>query len=173
MKKHLFFLFVLFLSSTAQAGVYISGGTGWNFHNDSKTDLRNVKYEYSSSSILSAAVGYAFPAVPLRAEIEGLYNKSKMREGMDIHMPTRAALANLYVRVPIIGLYAGAGAGYASVRREKTPVYQGMLGVEYGFFGLNLGLEYRHLQSSKDIKKFQEKSSVRMDAFMMKLRFEF
>ena len=173
MKKIFLALALVFFSSVARAGVYVSGGMGWNFHNDSKTEIGNIRYKYDSSSLLTAAVGYAFPVVPVRAEIEGVYNKSKMKDVTDVHMPTRAALVNLYVRVPVAGLYAGAGAGYASVRSKTSPVYQGMLGVEYGLFGLNLGLEYRHLQASKDMKKFQEESLMRLDAFMLKLRFEF
>ena len=88
-------------------------------------------------------------------------------------MTTSAAFINAYARIPFIGLYAGAGAGYAYIKNEKTPVYQGMLGVEYGLGIINLGAEYRHTQSSKDIKKFNETSELRDDAVMLKVRFEF
>ena len=170
MKKILLTLAFLFLTSTAQAGMYVSGGLGWNFNNDSKTTFLNADFKYDNSSLLSAAVGYALPIV--RFEIEGLHNRTKMKHA-DNHMATNAAFVNAFARIPVIGLYAGAGAGYASVRSKTTPVYQGMLGVEYGIGIINLGLEYKHIQSSKDIKKFNEKSDLRTDAVMLKVRFEF
>ena len=170
MKKYLLALAFLFLTSTAQAGVYVSGGLGWTFNNDSKTTGQNTRLKYDNASLISAAVGYAFPIV--RVELEGLYNKSDMKNE-DRHMTTGAAFANAYARIPLIGLYVGAGAGYASVKNEKTPVYQGMLGVEYGLGIINAGIEYRHVQSSRDIKKFNEKSELRSDSLMAKLRFEF
>ncbi|MBR4126961.1 outer membrane beta-barrel protein [bacterium] len=171
MKKFLLASAFLFLTSTAQAGMYVSGGIGWNFKNDSKTtDLQNISFKYDDSALLSAAVGYAFPVV--RVELEGLYNKSDMKN-VDSHMTTGAAFINAYARIPVVGIYAGAGAGYASVKSKKTPVYQGMLGVEYGLGFVNLGVEYRHIQSSKDIKKFNEKSELRNDALLLKMRFEF
>ena len=98
--------------------------------------------------------------------------KNKMKESSN-HMTVGGSLANVYAHVPLLGLYVGAGGGCASVRNKSTPVYQGMLGLEYGLFGLNLGIEYRHLQSAKEIKKFQEESTLRIDAFLLKLRFEF
>jgi len=170
MKKYLLALAFLLLTSTAQAGMYVSGGIGWNFNNDSKTTVQNIRFKYDDSALLSAAVGYAFPVV--RVELEGLYNKSKMKN-VDDHMTTGAAFINAYARIPVIGLYAGAGAGYAAVKNKKTPVYQGMLGVEYGLGFVNLGAEYRHTQSSKDVKKFNEKSELRNDALLLKMRFEF
>ena len=171
MKKYLLALAFLFLTSTAQAGVYVSGGLGWSFNNDSKTTNQNaVRLKYDNASLVSAAVGYAFPIV--RFEIEGLYNKSDLKN-FDGHMTTGAAFANAYARIPLIGLYVGAGAGYARVKSENTPVYQGMLGVEYGLGVINLGVEYKHVQTSKDIKKFNEKSELRSDSLMAKVRFEF
>ena len=170
MKKYLLAMFFLFSTSTAQAGMYISGGIGWSFNNDSVTVDQNVRLNYDNAALISAAVGYAFPIV--RFEVEGLYNKSDMKN-TDRHMTTGAAFVNAYARIPLIGVYAGAGAGYASVRNEKTPVYQGMLGVEYGLGMINAGMEYRHVQSSRDVKKFNEKSELRSDSLMVKLRFEF
>ena len=170
MKKYLLALAFLFLTSAAQAGMYVSGGIGWSFNNDSKTIEQNTRFRYDNSSLISAAVGYAFPIV--RVELEGLYNKSDMKNA-DRHMTTKAAFVNAYARIPLIGVYAGAGAGYASLKNKTTPVYQGMLGVEYGLSIVNLGLEYRHTQSSKDVKKFNEKSDLRNDALLLKLRLEF
>ena len=170
MKKILLALAFLFLTSTAQAGMYVSGGLGWNFNNDSTTTIRNADFKYDNSSLLSAAVGYAFPIV--RFEIEGLHNRTKMKHAGN-HMATDAIFVNAFARIPLIGIYAGAGTGYASVKSKTTPVYQGMLGVEYGIGIINLGLEYKHVQSSKDVKKFNEKSDLRTDAVMLKVRFEF
>ncbi|MBO4521303.1 MAG: hypothetical protein J5787_08875 [Alphaproteobacteria bacterium] len=173
MKKYLLALVCfLFASATAQAGIYLSGGIGLNFHNDSKTTYQDIRYKYKPSTLLSGAVGYAFPVVPVRLEIEGLYSKSRMKDIND-HMITGGAAANVYAQIPLLGLYVGAGGGYASVRKKSTPVYQGMIGVEFGLFGVNLGIEGRHLQSSKNIKKFQEESSFRADMMLLKLRLEF
>lgn len=172
MKKWLLATTFMFLTSAAQAGVYVSGAIGYQFNNASKTTFQNVKYKYDDAAMLTGAVGYAFPIVPLRVEVESLYTKSdaKDRQG---HMTSYGLMANAYFRIPLVGLYAGAGAGYASVKNEKTPLYQGMLGLEYGLFGLNVGLEYRHMQTSSDIKKFNEESSLRNDLVMLKLRYEF
>lgn len=170
MKKIFLILAFLLLTSTAQAGMYVSGGFGWSYNNDSKTTFGNADFKYDNSSLLSASVGYAFPIV--RVEIEGLHNRTKMKKA-DSHMTTDAAFVNAFARIPVIGLYAGAGAGYASVKSKTTPVYQGMLGVEYGIGIINLGLEYKHIQSSKDIKKFNEKSDLRTDAVLLKIRLEF
>jgi len=170
MKKIFLILAFLLLTSTAQAGMYVSGGFGWSYNNDSKTTFGNADFKYDNSSLLSASVGYAFPIV--RVEIEGLHNRTKMKKA-DRHMTTDAAFVNAFARIPVIGLYAGAGAGYASVKSKTTPVYQGMLGVEYGIGIINLGLEYKHIQSSKDIKKFNEKSDLRTDTVLLKIRLEF
>ena len=170
MKKILLALSLMFLTSTAQAGMYISGGFGRNFNNDSKTIFQNDAFKYENANMVSAAVGYAFPIV--RVEIEGLRNSPKMKKDTT-HLQTKAAFVNAYARIPLIGVYAGAGAGYASVKNKTTPVYQGMLGVEYGIGLINLGVEYKHVQSSKDIKKFNEKSDLRTDAVLLKLRLEF
>ncbi len=162
-----FFLF----SFTAQAGVYVSAGIGLNI-NDSKTTRNGIKNDYDNSAFYSGALGYALPILPLRAELEGFYSKSNVKEASG-HMTAYGALANAYARIPVLGFYVGAGAGYASVRNKTTPVYQGIAGFEYALFGLNLGIEYRHLQSSKNIKKVGEKSRFRTDALMLKARFEF
>ena len=170
MKKYFLALAFLFLTSTAQAGMYISGGLGWTIHNDSTTVSPNTRLKYDNSSLYSAAIGYAFPIV--RVEAEGLYNKSDTKNA-NRHMTTNAAFINAYARIPLLGFYVGAGAGYASVKNEKTPIYQGMLGVEYGLGMIYLSGEYRHTQSSKDIEKFNEKSEMRNDILMLKVRFEF
>jgi len=173
MKKYLLALAFLFSTTTAQAGVYVSGGIGWSFENDSKTIMNQnaVRLKYDNASLISAAVGYAFPAI-FRVEVEGLYNKSDVKN-FNGHMTTGAVFANAYARIPLIGVYAGAGAGYATVKSKKTPVYQGMLGVEYGLGMINLGVEYKHVQTSKDVKKFDEKSELRSDSLLVKVRFEF
>ncbi|MBR1777244.1 MAG: hypothetical protein IJ752_01495 [Alphaproteobacteria bacterium] len=173
MKKYLFtFIFLLF-SSAAQAGMYLSGGIGLDFHNDSKTVYQNARYKYDTAAFYSGAIGYALPVIPVRVELEGIYNKSNLKNTNNGHMETYGALANAYVRIPLLGLYAGAGGGYVSVRHKTTSVYQGMFGVEYGLFGLNFGIEYKHTQSSKDVKRFAEESSLRADVLLLKLRFEF
>ena len=173
MKKVISAIILLTFSSTAQAGMYVSAGLGLNV-NDSQTIENGIKSDYDNSAFYTGAVGYALPVLPVRAEIEGFYNKSKMEEdATGGHMTSYGALVNVYGRIPVIGLYAGAGAGYASVKSKNTPVYQGMIGVEYGLFGLNLGIEYRHLQSSQDIDNFNEKSRFKTDVVMLKARFEF
>ena len=137
-----------------------------------KTTRNGIKNSYDNSAFYSGAVGYALPVLPLRAEIEGLYSKSNIKDAPG-HMTVYGVLANAYARIPVLGLYAGAGAGYASVKNKTTPVYQGIAGLEYGLFGINLGIEYRHLQAGKDIKSFNEKSRFRTDVLMLKARFEF
>ena len=178
MKKWLLATALFFLTSAAQAGMYVSGSIGYQFNNASKTNfmdpmtMQNVKYKYDNAAMVTGAVGYAFPIMPFRVEIESLYTKSEVKEKQG-HMTSYGLMAYAYFRVPLIGLYAGAGAGYASVKDERTPLYQGMLGVEYGLFGLNIGVEYRHMQSTKDVKKFMEESSLRNDLIMLKARYEF
>lgn len=171
MKKLIFTAVFVSFSFAAQAGMYVSAGIGLNI-NDSKTTRDGVKNDYDNSAFYSGAVGYALPVLPLRAEIEGIYSKSNIKDAPG-HMTAYGVLANAYARIPVLGFYAGAGAGYASIRNKTAPVYQGIAGLEYGLFGLNLGIEYRHLQSGKDIKKFNEKSRFRTDVLMLKARFEF
>lgn len=171
MKKLIFTAVFILLSSAAQAGMYVSAGIGLNI-NDSKTTQNGIKNDYDNSAFYSGALGYALPVLPLRAEIEGLYSKSKIKDAPG-HMTVYGVLANAYARIPVLGLYVGAGGGYASVKNKTTPVYQGIAGLEYGLFGLNLGIEYRHLQSGKDIKDLNEKSRFRTDVLMLKARFEF
>ncbi len=170
MKKYLSVLIILFLTSTAQAGVYVSGGggVGWGFN--SKTTDQNIKLKYDNSSVATAAIGYAFPVV--RIEAEGLHNKSDMKNA-DRQMKANIGFINAYARIPVLGVYAGAGVGYGSVNHKKTSVYQGMLGLEYGIGIIRFGAEYRHFQSSKDIKGFNETSELRIDALLLKLRLEF
>ena len=178
MKKWFLAIALLFVTSAAHAGMYVSGSLGYQIHNDSKTNalnpttFQNVKYKYDDAAMVTGAIGYAFPVVPFRVEVESLYTKSDAKD-VKGHMTSYGLMGNAYFRIPLVGLYVGAGAGYASVKNEKTPLYQGMLGLEYGLFGLNVGLEYRHMQTSSDIKKFNEESSLRNDLVMLKLRYEF
>lgn len=170
MKKYLLAFVLLCLTSTAQAGVYVSGGGGVGFGFTSKTADRNTELKYDNSSVSTVAAGYAFPVV--RFEVEGLHNKSNMKN-KDRSMTANLVFANAYARIPFIGLYAGAGVGYGSVKHKKTTVYQGMLGLEYGVSIIHLGMEYRHFQSSKKIKQSNEISDLSIDALLLKLRLEF
>lgn len=174
MKKVLLTAFsLIFFASSAHAGMYISGGAGINF-SDSKKEVINtgISNSYKNSPIYSAAVGYELPVLPFRAEIEGIYTKSSVKN-VPGHMTTYGLLANAIARVPVLGLYGGVGAGYASIKNETKPVYQFLAGFEYGIFGLNLGLEYKHLQASSKIKDFNQESKFRTDAVMLKVRFGF
>ena len=170
MKKYFLVFIFLLLTSTAQAGVYISGGSGVGWGFNSKTADQNRELKYDNSSVSSVAIGYAFPVV--RFEAEGLRNKTNMKR-TDRHMTANMAFVNAYARIPVLGLYAGAGVGYGSVKHKKSTVYQGMLGLEYGIGMVHLGAEYRHFQNSKHIKTFNEISELRIDALLLKMRLEF
>ena len=148
-------------AADAKAGAYVSAGLGVN--------VNNSRTEYDSGR----KDRYDVPVLPVRAEIEGLYSRSDLQESSLDKMTTYGGAANVYVKIPLAGLYAGAGAGYASVRHEHAPFYQGMIGVEYGLFGLNLGLEARHVQTGGAIKGDREKTYFRSDVLMLKARYEF
>ena len=169
-KKYFLALTFLFLTSVAQAGVYVSGGGGIGFGFSSKTADQNTELKYDNSSVSTAAVGYAFPIVCF--EVEGVHNKSNMKN-TNRSMTANLVFANTYARIPFIGLYAGAGVGYGSVRHKSTTAYQGMLGLEYGIGMVHLGMEYRHFQSSKKIREANEISDLSIDALLLKLRLEF
>lgn len=100
MHEKLIFTAVLILfSSAAQAGMYVSAGIGLNL-NDSKTTRNGIKNSYDNSAFYSGAVGYALPVLPLRAEIEGLYSKSNIKDAPG-HMTVYGVLANAYARIPV------------------------------------------------------------------------
>lgn len=157
----------------ADAGTYVSAGLGVNVNNSRTEYDSGRKDKYDNAAFYTAAVGYDVPVLPVRAEIEGLYSRSDLQESARGKMTTYGTAANVYVKIPVVGLYAGAGAGYASIRHEHAPFYQGMIGVEYGLFGLNLGLEARHIQSDGAIKSERERTFFRSDVLMLKARYEF
>lgn len=174
MKKTLLMAMTLiFFGTSAHAGMYVSGGLGFNF-SDSKKEVisTGISNSYKNSPIYSASVGYDFPVVPLRAEIEGIYTKSKIKH-MDGHMTTYGLIANAIARVPVIGLYGGVGYGYTSIKNDTKPVYQFLGGFEYGLFGIHVGIEYKHLQASSKIKDWNQESKFRTDAVMLKARIGF
>ncbi len=164
------FLCLCFFSTFAKADIYLSGGFGKNFNEN--TAIKSTQtFTYDNEAFYSGAVGYAFPLIPVRAEIEGLYSKEDSKttsESMNIY----SLLANGYVRIPLVGLYAGGGLGYASIDNKKTPVYQGMFGVEYGLLGANVALEYRHFESTKELSTFRG-NPYEADIIMVKFRYEF
>lgn len=160
-------------AADAKAGAYVSAGLGVNVNNSRTEYDSGRKDKYDNAAFYTAAVGYDVPVLPVRAEIEGLYSRSDLQESSLDKMTTYGGAANVYVKIPLAGLYAGAGAGYASVRHEHAPFYQGMIGVEYGLFGLNLGLEARHVQTGGAIKGDREKTYFRSDVLMLKARYEF
>lgn len=173
MKKVLAALSVLALSATtAQAGVYVSGGYGY-ISNSSDVKTAITKQEFKNTNLYSAAVGYDFPVAPLRAELEAFYTRASAKRQNDDHMKTYGAMLNAYARVPVIGIYGGAGIGYGSVFEKKTSLAQGMLGVEYGFSVINVGVEYRHTQSIGSPKRKNADIDYKTDALMLKVRLGF
>ena len=174
MKKYLLLLAFLLSASTAQAGMYISGGIGESVDNNSKTTRqdqnRNDNARYDNASMVAAAIGLATPVA--RLEVEGLYNKSDMKNGAR-HLTTGAAFVNAYAQIPVVGVYAGAGMGFAFVKNERAAVYQEIFGFEYGMEVIFLDMEYKHIQTRKDVKEFNGRSGLSIDSFMMKLRIEF
>ncbi len=199
MKKFLFAAAaVLFFSaSAARADFYISGGLGINVNDSSvKTlfDGGEIKDRYENSPVYALALGYDLPFLPLRFELEGLRTSSDVKTPVNVGglwmsktetMTVNAAMANAYVRIPFVGLYAGVGAGYGKVMGETTPLYQGMIGVEYPILilPLHVGLEYRHIQAVNDFKEITSfnsindftsaKSKFKADAVMIKARIDF
>ncbi len=188
---------VLFSATAARADFYLSAGVGLNI-NDSDlktfTDSDELKSRYDNSPTYSLALGYDIPVIPVRVEIEGFRTQSDVNAPVkwgnswlmkNETMTVNAAMANAYVRIPVFGLYAGVGAGYGKVEDEKTPLYQGMIGLEYGLpvVPLHVGIEYRHIQAVNDfdeIKAFdsirdftRSSSKFRADVLMAKIRFDF
>ena len=162
MKKVLTALAVLTLSTTAaQAGSYISAGYGY-ISNSSDIKTAITKQKYKDTNLYTAAFGHDFAVLPLRAELEA-----------DNHMKAYGAMLNGYARVPLIGLYGGAGIGYGSVFNKSTPLAQGMVGLEYGFAVVNVGLEYRHTKSVGSAKRKNADIDYKTDAVMLKLRLGF
>lgn len=189
---------LLFTVSAAQAeGFYISAGTGININGSSAKTLTGngeIKNRYDNSPIYNVALGYDLPFLPLRIEAEGLRTTADVKTPINVGgtwlqgketMTVNALMANAYVRIPLIGLYAGAGIGYGKVKGEKTPLYQGMVGVEYPIFvlPLHIGVEYRHTRSAKDFNEITSfnsfddftsaKSTFKADAIMVKARIDF
>lgn len=172
MKKVLTALAVLTLSTTAaHAGVYVSAGYGY-VSNSSDVKTAVAKQKFKDTNIVSGAVGYDFPVVPVRAELEGFYTRAAAK-GADDRMKAYGAMLNGYARVPLIGLYGGAGIGYGSVFHKSTPLAQGMIGLEYGFAVVNVGLEYRHTWSTGSAKRRNADIDYKTDAVMLKLRLGF
>ena len=188
---------VLFSASAARADFYLSAGAGLNI-NDSDlktfTDKDELKNRYDNSPMYSLALGYDIPVIPVRVEIEGFRTQSDVNAPVkwgdtwllrNETMTVNAAMANAYVRVPLFGLYAGVGAWYGKVKGEKTPMYQGMIGLEYGLpvVPLHLAIEYRHIQAADDfdeIKSYRSlhdftrsSSKFKADVLMAKVRFDF
>lgn len=188
---------LLFSASAARADFYLSAGAGLNINgSDLKTftDKDELKSRYDDSPIYSLALGYDIPVIPVRVEIEGFRTESDVSAPVKINnqwmlvndtMTVNAAMANAYVRVPIFGLYAGVGVGYGKVEGQKTSLYQGMIGLEYGLpvVPLHFAIEYRHIQAVDDfdeLKQFdnihdftKSSSKFKADVLMAKIRFDF
>lgn len=187
----------LSFASPVRADFYLSAGVGLNI-NDSDlktfTDSGELKDRYDNSPTYSLAIGYDIPVVPLRFEIEGFRTQSEVNAPVkwgnswmlkNETMTVNAAMANAYVRVPVFGLYAGVGAGYGKVEDEKTQLYQGMIGLEYGLpvVPLHFAIEYRHIQAVDDFDEIKAFDSIRdftkssskfkADVLMAKIRFDF
>ena len=172
MKKVLTALTVLALSTTAaHAGSYISAGYGY-ISNSSDVKTAIIKQKFKDTNLYSAAFGHDFAVVPLRAELEAFYSRAAAKRADD-HMKAYGAMVNGYARVPVIGLYGGAGIGYGSVFNKSTPLAQGMVGLEYGFAVVNVGLEYRHTKSVGSAKRKNADIDYKTDAVMLKVRLGF
>ena len=191
MKKLLSGLIVILFSATAAnaSGFYISGGIGMNYNSGDVKNVvngagTNVKESYKAAPIYGLGLGYDLPVLPFRGEIEYVRATNDINRTLasllnpnfspkDITL--EAVTANIYARVPIFGVYAGIGGGQGRLRGKTIPVYQGMVGIEFGVpvLPMHIGFEYRRVQAGQDAKTLNSKYEFKSNSVMLRARIGF
>ncbi|MBF0445981.1 MAG: outer membrane beta-barrel protein [Magnetococcales bacterium] len=164
---------------TAEAGVTLSlkGGVVM-FENGGAGDGLDFELDYEAGYAAAIAIGYDLPMLPIKVEVEYLYQSAKIDE---ISNPpagftalstfsgdatVNALMANAYVNLPIpllkpyIGLgVGGANVNYSSISTDSMQLfdessthfaYQGMVGILFSVpvLPLELMAEYRYFATT-------------------------
>lgn len=168
---------LLFLSASAHAGLYLSGGLGASF-NDGSVITKGLRTSYDNSPAYSLAVGYELPLLltDVRAEAEYLRIHPDKKAGG--HMSMDALMVNGYANVPLVPFvdpYVGLGLGVTRFEHENAPAWQGILGVEYDLTVLpvTVGGEYRYFKVTEDGGSRGETAKFHSNILMLKFKYEF
>lgn len=164
----LFLLVPLLWFGCLDAAVFVSGFGGTDF----TSDKDRFAHMSDPGWTASGAIGYRLPT-GTRLDVEGSYRRNNKTTAtfrdMEIKMKgttrTTAVMANIRQQLPFLGIYTGAGVGYAQSRsalsalgvkkhtKKEGTAWQTLAGFSFPiFYSFDASIEYRYFNVKNGIR---------------------